>query len=107
MNHPLIICFHIKKKSQSHTTSPVQRNTDDSRLKGMVRAVPWQQLRPQEWQRAMFAWSFPEFMGKPLEKTMVSRMLNVWYIYLQNWVFFGANVGKYSIHGAYGFRRKC
>ena len=30
-----------------------------------------------------------------------------WYIYLQNWVIFranvGANVGKYSIHGAYGF----
>ena len=25
-----------------------------------------------------------------------SHMLNVWYIDLQNWVFFGANVGKYS-----------
>ena len=25
-----------------------------------------------------------------------SHMLNVWYIYLQNWVFFGANVGKSS-----------
>ena len=25
-----------------------------------------------------------------------------WYIYLQNWVIFRANVGKYSIHGAYG-----
>ena len=25
-----------------------------------------------------------------------------WYIYLQNWVIIRANVGKYSIHGAYG-----
>jgi hypothetical protein len=24
-----------------------------------------------------------------------------WYIYLQNWEIFRANVGKYSIHGAY------
>ena len=31
-----------------------------------------------------------------------SHMLQVWYIYLQNWVIFKANVGKYSIHGAYG-----
>ena len=29
-------------------------------------------------------------------------MLHVWYIYLQNWVIYGVNVGKYSIHGAYG-----
>ena len=29
-------------------------------------------------------------------------MLHVWNIYLQNWVIFRANVGKYSIHGAYG-----
>ena len=27
-----------------------------------------------------------------------------WYIYLQNWVIFRANVGKYSIHGAYGMK---
>ena len=26
----------------------------------------------------------------------ISQMLHVWYIYLQNWVVFGANVGKYS-----------
>ena len=26
-----------------------------------------------------------------------------WYIYLQNWVIYGVNVGKYSIHGAYGY----
>ena len=26
-----------------------------------------------------------------------------WYIFLQNWVIFRVNVGKYSIHGAYGF----
>ena len=29
-------------------------------------------------------------------------MLHVWHIYLQNWLIFGVNVGKYSIHGAYG-----
>ena len=29
-------------------------------------------------------------------------MLHVWNIYLQNWVIFRANVGKYSTHGAYG-----
>ena len=28
------------------------------------------------------------------------------YLYLQNWVIFGANDGKYSIHGAYGFGHK-
>ena len=27
----------------------------------------------------------------------------LWYIYLHNWVIFRANVGKYSIHGAYGY----
>ena len=31
----------------------------------------------------------------------LSHMLHVWYIYLQNWVIFRANVGKYTIHGAY------
>ena len=31
-----------------------------------------------------------------------AHMLHVWYSYLQNWVIYGANVGKYSIHGAYG-----
>jgi hypothetical protein len=29
-------------------------------------------------------------------------MLHVWYIYLQNWVIFRANVWEYSIRGAYG-----
>ena len=29
-------------------------------------------------------------------------MLHVWYIYLQMGDFCWANVGKYSIHGAYG-----
>ena len=33
----------------------------------------------------------------------ISQMLHVWYIYLQNWVIYGVNVGKYSIHGAYGY----
>ena len=28
--------------------------------------------------------------------------IHVWYIYLQNWVIYGVNVGKYSIHGSYG-----
>ena len=31
-----------------------------------------------------------------------THRLHVWYIYLQNWVIFRANVGNYSIHGAYG-----
>ena len=31
-----------------------------------------------------------------------SHMLHVCYIYLHYWVIFGANIGKYSIHGAYG-----
>ena len=25
-----------------------------------------------------------------------SMMIHVWYIYLQNWVIYGVNVGKYS-----------
>ena len=107
MNHPLIIRFHIKK-SPRHTPPAlsVQRNTDDFRLKGMVRAVPWQQLRPRELQRAMFAWNSPSSWENHWKKKL-GFPYAVWYIYLQNWVFFGANVGKYSIHGAYGFRRKC
>ena len=28
--------------------------------------------------------------------------IHVWYIYLHDWVIFRANVGKYTIHGAYG-----
>jgi hypothetical protein len=31
-----------------------------------------------------------------------TQMLHVLYIYLQNWVIYGVNVGNYSIHGAYG-----
>jgi hypothetical protein len=30
-------------------------------------------------------------------------MLHVWYFYLQNWVILRVNVGKYSIHGAFGY----
>ena len=32
----------------------------------------------------------------------ISHMLHVWYIYLRDWVIYGVNVSKYSIHGAYG-----
>ena len=32
----------------------------------------------------------------------LSQMLHVWNIFLQNWVIFGVNVGKYAIHGASG-----
>ena len=34
---------------------------------------------------------------------LISHMLHVWYIYLQNWVIIRANVGKNPIHGAYGY----
>ena len=30
-------------------------------------------------------------------------MLHVWHIYTYIWVIFKANVGKYSMHGAYGW----
>ena len=43
---------------------------------------------------------FCPFVNIPFSKK--SHMLHVWYIYLQSWVIFRANVGKYSIHGAYG-----
>ena len=33
---------------------------------------------------------------------ILTHMLHVLYIYLQNWMIFRANVGKYTIHGAYG-----
>ena len=33
---------------------------------------------------------------------LYTHMLHAWYIYLHDWVIFSANVGKYSIHGAYG-----
>ena len=37
----------------------------------------------------------------------ITQMLHVWYIYLHNWVIFGVNVGKYSIHGASGIEISC
>ena len=31
-----------------------------------------------------------------------AQMLDAWNIYLQNWAILEVNVGKYSIHGAFG-----
>ena len=31
-----------------------------------------------------------------------SHSLNVWYLYLQNWVIYWVNFSKYTIHGACG-----
>ena len=39
----------------------------------------------------------------PNGETYPIYSMYVWYIYLQNWVIFRANVDKYSIHGAYGY----
>ena len=39
------------------------------------------------------------FDGK---STDITHRLHAWYIYLHDWVIFRANVGTYSIHGAYG-----
>ena len=33
----------------------------------------------------------------------ISHVLDVWYIYLQLGDIFLSNVGKYSMHGAYGY----
>ena len=33
-----------------------------------------------------------------LEMGSYTQMLNVWPIYLQNWVVLGVNVGNYTIH---------
>ena len=44
-----------------------------------------------------------EVGGRALPRSgTLSHMLHVEYIYLQNWVIYGVNVGKYSIDGAYG-----
>ena len=49
-------------------------------------------------------WNIPELAMvnswgiSSVTKWDIPTMLNVWYIYLHNWVFFGANVGKYSIY---------
>jgi hypothetical protein len=32
----------------------------------------------------------------------LAHILHVWDIYLQTWVIFRADVGKYSTYGAYG-----
>ena len=40
--------------------------------------------------------------GKMDEHGRNTQMLHVWNICLNFWVIFGVNVGKYSIHGAYG-----
>ena len=51
-----------------------------------------------DWMIANESWTH-EFM-------IHSQMLHVWYIYLHDWVIDGVNVGKYSIHGAYGIMYK-
>ena len=33
----------------------------------------------------------------------VDPVTDVWYIYLQNWVIYRVNVGKYTIHGSSGY----
>jgi len=49
-----------------------------------------------------------EIVDLPINKMVdlsivfVNVYQRVWYIYLHHWVIFRANVGKYSIHGAYG-----
>ena len=49
---------------------------------------------------ATFTYKTGSFMGQN-----VSHMLHVCYIYLQNWVIYGAHVRKYSMHGASGYVR--
>ena len=34
---------------------------------------------------------------------IISHRIHVWYIYLHDWVIYGVNVGKYSIHGSCGY----
>ena len=55
---------------------------------------------------------FPCFLGDDMcnfsgfrsrKSEFIPHLLHVWCIYLQNWVIFWANVGKYSIDGAYGY----
>ena len=45
--------------------------------------------------------AYGNFIGNKIHGTH-THMLHVWYIYLYIWLIFRANVGKYSIHGAYG-----
>ena len=37
----------------------------------------------------------------------LSQALNVWYIFTYIWLMFMVNVGKYIIHCAFGYGRKC
>ena len=44
-------------------------------------------------------WISRDFLSNKIRfQIEVSQMLDVWPIYLQNWVVFGVNVGKYTIH---------
>jgi hypothetical protein len=40
--------------------------------------------------------------GTQNSNPICSMYIHVWYIYLHDWVIIRANVGKYTIHGAYG-----
>ena len=41
-------------------------------------------------------------IGSTFMANLKSQMIHVWNIYLQNWVIYGVNVGKYTIHGSFG-----
>ena len=68
----------------------------------------WWYTYPSEKYESQLGWLFPMYGKiKNVPNHQPDLILPIcepwcWYIYLQNWVIFWANVGKYSIHGAYG-----
>ena len=47
------------------------------------------------WCRLNVIWVHKVLTKATLGKLCHSQMIHVWYIYLQNWVIYGVNVGKY------------
>ena len=58
--------------------------------------------RPRRQQVTTGMWWISPHRPHLIVSGLVSHILHVWYIYLHDWVIIRANVGKYTIHGAYG-----
>ena len=88
--------WHINEIKHAHHTKQLQ-NSPLTPEPPAFEAFKWNFIDPKgrkhdEWRSPYFSLDTLPYPNAPW----------CWYIYLQNWVNFRANVGKYSMHGAYG-----
>ena len=57
---------------------------------------------------ADIAWCFPYYLGRCTSVRVylfeISQRIHVWFCLPYSWLIFTVNVGKYAIHGSYGYR---